>query len=137
MLASRIVSSEACSTSGRVAQTWDVMAWGRQRAGPRQSRQHKQHSCQVRRATSQDAPTAEEQRRLSSLGGVVTDAAVPEGHKGLHGFLYGEGGAEEHDSKTYTVRHVSFTVRFDLTVCLCLAGGNCCKSLATCPLSSY
>lgn len=28
---------------------------------------------------------------------VVTDQAVPEGHKGLHGFLYGEGGAEVHD----------------------------------------
>jgi hypothetical protein len=27
---------------------------------------------------------------------VVTDAAVPEGHKGLHGFLYGDGGAEVH-----------------------------------------
>lgn len=28
---------------------------------------------------------------------VATDASVPEGHKGLHGFLYGSGGAEEHD----------------------------------------
>ncbi|KAL4459185.1 hypothetical protein ABPG75_014050 [Micractinium tetrahymenae] len=31
----------------------------------------------------------------SSTPAVVTDAAVPEGHAGLHGFLYGEGGAEE------------------------------------------
>lgn len=30
---------------------------------------------------------------------VVTDQAVPEGHKGLHEFLYGEGGAEAHDFK--------------------------------------
>jgi len=52
-----------------------------------------------------EAPTAEERRRLESIGGVVTDAAVPEGHKGLHGFLYGEGGAEEHDSRAYRVRH--------------------------------
>lgn len=53
------------------------------------------------------APPGEEQKaRLASLGGVVTDAAVPEGHKGLHGFLYGEGGAEEHDSRGYVFRHV-------------------------------
>lgn len=39
---------------------------------------------------------------------VVTDAAVPEGHAGLHGFLYGEGGAEEaHSSERgYTFREV-------------------------------
>lgn len=36
---------------------------------------------------------------------IVTDKAVPEGHKGLHGFLYGDGGAEKHDSdSTYAVR---------------------------------
>ncbi|XP_024368329.1 uncharacterized protein [Physcomitrium patens] len=35
---------------------------------------------------------------LQSLSNVVTDDAVPEGHKGLHGFLYGEGGAEVHGS---------------------------------------
>lgn len=40
----------------------------------------------------------------------MTDAAVPEGHKGLHGFLYGEGGAEEHDSRQYSIRHVSAAV---------------------------
>ena len=58
-------------------------------------------------AAQASAPTAEEKQRLASLGGVVTDAAVPEGHKGLHGFLYGEGGAEEHDSGTrYRLRHV-------------------------------
>ena len=28
----------------------------------------------------------------------VTDASVPEGHRGLHGFLYGEGGAEAHET---------------------------------------
>ncbi|GFR52736.1 hypothetical protein Agub_g15288 [Astrephomene gubernaculifera] len=36
---------------------------------------------------------------------VVDNNSVPEAHKGLHGFLYGEGGAEEHDQgKSYTVR---------------------------------
>ena len=56
-------------------------------------------------STSQ-GPDADTQRRLASLGSVVTDAAVPEGHKGLHGFLYGEGGAEAHDSTGYSFRNV-------------------------------
>jgi len=46
------------------------------------------------------------QDRLSSMGGVMTDAAVPEGHAGLHGFLYGDGGAEAHDSAGYSFREV-------------------------------
>lgn len=58
---------------------------------------------------STSAPDADTQRRLSSLGSVVTDAAVPEGHKGLHGFLYGEGGAEAHDSTGYSFRDVRMT----------------------------
>ena len=33
----------------------------------------------------------------AGAGSVVTDSSVPEGHKGLHGFLYGDGGAEVHD----------------------------------------
>ena len=53
------------------------------------------------------APDRDTQQRLASLGGVVTDAAVPEGHQGLHGFLYGEGGAEgEHDAAGYSFREV-------------------------------
>ena len=40
------------------------------------------------------------------MGGVITDAAVPEGHAGLHGFLYGDGGAEAHDSAGYSFREV-------------------------------
>ncbi len=35
---------------------------------------------------------------------MVTDAAVPEGHKGLHATLYGEGGAEQHSSDGYDRR---------------------------------
>lgn len=51
---------------------------------------------------------SEVRQRLETTGGVVTDQAVPEGHKGLHGFLYGEGGAEEHDSQSrYNFREVS------------------------------
>ena len=43
----------------------------------------------------------------STTSTVVTDAAVPEGHKGLHGFLYGAGGAEEHDqTHGYSIRKV-------------------------------
>ena len=39
---------------------------------------------------------------------VVTDQAVPEGHKGLHGFLYGENGAEVHEQRSeYYFRQVS------------------------------
>ena len=39
---------------------------------------------------------------------VVSDAAVPEGHRGLHSFLYGEGGAEAHEGATssYDFREV-------------------------------
>jgi hypothetical protein len=38
---------------------------------------------------------------------IVTDQVVPEGHKGLHGFLYGEGGAERHESSSsYNFRQV-------------------------------
>ncbi|GIL61081.1 hypothetical protein Vafri_15448 [Volvox africanus] len=36
---------------------------------------------------------------------VVDDKTVPEAHKGLHGFLYGDGGSEEHDrGSLYAVR---------------------------------
>ncbi|KAI3423194.1 hypothetical protein D9Q98_010716, partial [Chlorella vulgaris] len=51
-------------------------------------------------------PTATAPGLPSSAAGPVTDAAVPEGHAGLHGFLYGEGGAEAHDggSSSYAVR---------------------------------
>lgn len=44
------------------------------------------------------------QEKLSSMSGVVTDENVPEGHQGLHGFLYGEGGAEEHEDRMYDFR---------------------------------
>ena len=48
----------------------------------------------------------------------MTDQAVPEGHKGLHGFLYGDGGAEEHDSQSqYSFREV-------LCDCVCKSGSH-------------
>ncbi|CAI7860268.1 unnamed protein product, partial [Closterium sp. NIES-53] len=34
----------------------------------------------------------------------MTDATVPEGHKGLHDFLYGDGDVHEATSSAYTVR---------------------------------
>ena len=41
------------------------------------------------------------------VAAVITDQAVPEGHKGLHGFLYGESGAEVHDQQSqYHFRQV-------------------------------
>ena len=74
-------------------------------------------SCRRQRPTRQPrAPAAAETAAAASSGGapaaagaaVITDAAVPEGHKGLHGFLYGEGGAEAHDGPTssYDFREV-------------------------------
>ena len=38
----------------------------------------------------------------------MTDNTVPEGHKGLHGYLYGDGGAEVHDGadRQYQSREV-------------------------------
>lgn len=43
------------------------------------------------------------------VGAIATDNNVPEGHKGLHGFLYGEAGAEVHDDegREYQTRDVS------------------------------
>eukprot|EP00250_Pteridium_aquilinum_P014809 c22214_g1_i1 orf=121-1554(+) len=35
---------------------------------------------------------------LETRSNVVSDQNVPEGHKGLHGFLYGDGGAEVHSA---------------------------------------
>lgn len=60
------------------------------------------------RLRARAAPTdADLRERLGETSGVVTDQAVPEGHKGLHGFLYGEGGAEAHDSGSqYNFREV-------------------------------
>lgn len=40
---------------------------------------------------------------INSLSTVVTDESVPEGHAGLHGFLYGEKGSEEHGANTQQI----------------------------------
>ena len=64
-------------------------------------------------ACLRDRPLRVPARRLPSSGvtcsAVVTDSAVPEGHKGLHGFLYGEKGADVHDNaeRQYVLREVS------------------------------
>ena len=46
--------------------------------------------------------------RPVTCAAVVTDKEVPEGHKGLHGFLYGEKGADVHDNadRQYILREV-------------------------------
>ena len=68
-------------------------------------RHHLQQSHKLSRCSAQ--PTAEVRDRLAETGAVVSDQSVPEGHKGLHGFLYGEGGAEAHDSDArYNFREV-------------------------------
>ena len=66
------------------------------------------------------------QERLAALGGVMTDAAVPEGHAGLHGFLYGDGGAEAHDSAGYSFREVRVGARS-------ISGGDSSLSRVTYP----
>lgn len=65
-------------------------------ASQSQSR-HNRAERLVQRAAQVDSGV---RQRLETTGDVVTDQAVPEGHKGLHGFLYGEGGAEAHDSQS-------------------------------------
>ena len=57
---------------------------------------------------------------------VVDDKSVPEAHKGLHGFLYGEGGSEEHDQgRTYTLRTVWFRWRWScLGLCRTATNGK-------------
>lgn len=44
------------------------------------------------------------QRAAASGNGVLSDSNVPEGHRGLHGALYGEGGAEIHAATKYNFR---------------------------------
>ena len=64
-------------------------------------------------ACHRDRPLRAPARRLPpssvTCSAVVTDSAVPEGHKGLHGFLYGEKGADVHDNaeRQYVLREVS------------------------------
>lgn len=70
------------------------------------------HGCR-HSACLRDRPLRAPARRLPPSGvtcsAVVTDSAVPEGHKGLHGFLYGEKGADVHDKcaeRQYVLREV-------------------------------
>ena len=68
------------------------------------SRAHRTFAPAVgRRGAARPVPTP---CRSQPQTTVVTDAAVPEGHKGLHGFLYGEGGAERHEAQGYQFRKV-------------------------------
>ncbi|CAI5463771.1 unnamed protein product [Closterium sp. Yama58-4] len=55
---------------------------------------------------SASAPPSSVAASVPGIGGVavVTDATVPEGHRGLHDFLYGEGDVHEAATSAYTVR---------------------------------
>jgi hypothetical protein len=59
-------------------------------------------------AGSSPPVAAKESSVPAAIAAVITDEAVPEGHKGLHGFLYGEGGAEAHEAPmgSYDFREV-------------------------------
>lgn len=103
----RATSGNTCSTSGQsAAPAWTAPRPPAHGATPSTSRPQRSVGVQASRMTASVPPSKAEKERLASLGGVVTDAAVPEGHKGLHGFLYGEDGAEEHDARQYSIRHV-------------------------------
>ena len=62
--------------------------------------------CQ--RGRPQHARVQQAMLRPVTCAAVVTDKEVPEGHKGLHGFLYGEKGADVHDNadRQYILREV-------------------------------
>ena len=63
------------------------------------------------------APSAEVRSALATLGAaMVSDTAVPEGHKGLHGELYGEG-----DAHAAAREYRALEVR----AALCLLGWPC------------
>ncbi|KAK9834555.1 hypothetical protein WJX74_004543 [Apatococcus lobatus] len=60
---------------------------------------HQKEQLQSRRLKAAAGSQQQLQERLQSAGGgVMSDATVPQEHQGLHGFLYGEGGAEAHDA---------------------------------------
>uniref|UniRef100_A0A0D6QVR1 NIF system FeS cluster assembly NifU C-terminal domain-containing protein n=1 Tax=Araucaria cunninghamii TaxID=56994 RepID=A0A0D6QVR1_ARACU len=48
-------------------------------------------------------PSGQPLRTAESLTSVVTDETIPEGHAGLHGFLYGDKGAELHSLQTQQI----------------------------------
>lgn len=72
------------------------------------SRRGGRRACPVVRAAAPAGGPGGSSGTPAAVPTVVTDAAVPEGHAGLHGFLYGERGAEEaHGSdRGYTFREV-------------------------------
>ena len=97
------------------------------------------HGCR-HSACLRDRPLRAPARRLPPSGvtcsAVVTDSAVPEGHKGLHGFLYGKKGADVHDNseRQYVLREVSCCVRMECTRCF---AGRSESILLLCQLGSY
>lgn len=83
--------------SANASKSWRVPSLGKGKNGQMtnlkiQQKQQKKNNNNSRVRVEAHKP------QLDDLSGVVTDAAVPEGHKGLHGFLYGEGDADVHNS---------------------------------------
>ncbi|CAD7698767.1 unnamed protein product [Ostreobium quekettii] len=76
--------------------------WIRSLRSPADRRAGFESSASASRRTLQRAAGEEVPGALSSA--VVTDDNVPEGHQGLHGYLYGEGGADEHEGRAYEFR---------------------------------
>ncbi len=65
---------------------------------PSRSQRQTSHTRQVVTAASPQAEPQLQERLQQAGGGVMSDKTVPQEHQGLHGFLYGEGGAEAHDA---------------------------------------
>lgn len=64
---------------------------------------------------------------------VATDATVPEAHKGLHSFLYGAGGAEEHDTVDSPASSVSgLDTQLHLVLQLYVVAPFCCPASRHC-----
>lgn len=134
LLPCRATSGSTCSTSGRPHAAFPALQHpqSHQFIEQQPSRRRQTAVLQAGRTDAAAAPPGEDQKaRLASLGGVVTDDAVPEGHKGLHGFLYGDGGAEEHDSRGYAFRHVC-SLAHRRCSCFTMACLHVCATPETC-----
>eukprot|EP00879_Flechtneria_rotunda_P028247 GHRR01030339.1.p1 GENE.GHRR01030339.1~~GHRR01030339.1.p1 ORF type:complete len:211 (+),score=39.43 GHRR01030339.1:100-732(+) len=59
---------------------------------------------QIALVSAHSAPQSTDTVPANVASAPVTDQAVPEGHKSLHGYLYGEGDADAHRISQYTFR---------------------------------
>lgn len=63
-------------------------------------RSQRRYSVKVLSSVDTNTSSSNGTQPIPGATGIVTDSAVPEGHQGLHTFLYGEGGAEAHDTSS-------------------------------------